>query len=419
MFARISPAGHRGVTLRWVAAPTVGTVRIALVAEQFLPHVNGVTHSVLRVLEHLRDRGHEAMVIAPSYEKTLFLGSVDHVDGVRIERIPSLPLAGYPEVRVASCSVARMQRILNRFAPDVVHVASPFILGWQAIQAANGLGLPCVAVYQTDVPGYAARYGAPVLEKAMWSHVRTMHNTATLTLAPSTASIAALHEHGVQRVHMWRRGVDTARFRPELRDHAWRERVGGGRRLVGYVGRLAPEKQVSDLVVLDSLPDTRVVVIGSGPEKESLRTLLPNAHFEGFLAGTELATAMASLDVFVHPGEHETFCQTIQEAMASGVPVVAVGRGGPLDLVDSSRTGWLYRPGDTEQLRERVRDLVGDDAKRLAFARTAHRTVQPRTWAGVCDQLVEHYERARTVNARRLRARAGSSLERTGPAGSQ
>lgn len=387
----------------------MGGVRIALVAEQFLPHVNGVTHSVIRVLEHLRDRGHEAMVIAPSYEKTLFLGSVDHVDGVRVERIRSLPLAGYPEVRMASCTVTRMQRILSRFAPDVVHVASPFILGWQAIQAARGLGLPCVAVYQTDVPGYAARYGAAVLEKAMWSHVRTMHNTATLTLAPSTASIASLHEHGVQRVHMWRRGVDTARFRPELRDHAWRDRVGGGRRLVGYVGRLAPEKQVADLVVLDSLPDTRVVVIGSGPEKDALRTLLPNASFEGFLTGDALATAMASLDVFVHPGEHETFCQTIQEAMASGVPVVAVGRGGPLDLVDSSCNGWLYRPGDTGALRERVRDLVGDDAKRLAFARAAHRTVQSRTWAGVCDELLGHYGRACRISARLGTRRAGAA----------
>ena len=375
-------------------------MRIALVAEQFLPHVNGVTHSVIRVLEHLRDQGHEAMVIAPSYEKTLFLGSVDHVDGVRVERIPSLPLAGYPEVRVASCTVNRMQRILARFAPDVVHVASPFILGWQAIQAARGLGLPCVAVYQTDVPGYAARYGAAVLEKGMWSHVRTMHNSATLTLAPSSASVAALHEHGVQRVHMWRRGVDTVRFSPDRRDDAWRERVGGGRRIVGYVGRLAPEKQVADLVVLDSLPDTQLVVVGSGPQKEALRTLLPHAHFEGFRSGTELAAIMASLDVFVHPGEHETFCQTIQEAMASAVPVVAVGRGGPLDLVDSSRNGWLYRPGDTESLRERVRDLVGDEAKRLAFARTAHRTVQSHTWGAVCEQLLEHYERARRVNAR-------------------
>ncbi|KHE74623.1 GDP-mannose-dependent alpha-mannosyltransferase [Kocuria marina] len=375
-------------------------MRIALVAEQFLPHVNGVTHSVIRVLEPLRDHGHEAMVIAPSYEKTLFLGSVDHVDGVRIERIPSLPLAGYPEVRVASCTVSRMQRILARFAPDVVHVASPFVLGWQAIQAAKGLGLPCVAVYQTDVPGYAARYGASVLETAMWSHVRAMHNSAALTLAPSTASISQLHEHGVQRVHMWRRGVDTSRFRPALRDHAWRERVGGGKRLVGYVGRLAPEKQVADLAAIDALPDTRLVIIGSGPGEESLRSVLPNAHFEGFLTGTELATAMASLDVFVHPGEHETFCQTIQEAMASGVPVVAVGRGGPLDLVDSSRNGWLYAPGDLAGLRERVRDLAGDDAKRLAFARTAHQCVQERTWGAVCEQLLGHYERARTVTSR-------------------
>ena len=142
------------------------------------------------------------------------------------------------------------------------------------------------------------------------------------------------------------------------------------------------------------------MIIGSGPGKESLRSVLPNAHFEGFLTGTELATAMASLDVFVHPGEHETFCQTIQEAMASGVPVVAVGRGGPLDLVDSSRNGWLYAPGDLAGLRERVRDLAGDDAKRLAFARTAHQCVQERTWGAVCEQLLGHYERARTVTSR-------------------
>ncbi len=374
-----------------------------MVAEQFLPHINGVTHSVVRVLEYLRAQGHEAMVIAPTYEKLGALGSVDSMDGIRVQRIASIPLAGYPDVRVASCTVARMQRILTRFQPDVVHVASPFVLGWQAIQAAKNLGLPCVSIYQTDVPGYAARYGAPVLENVLWSHVRNMHNSSTVTLAPSTASISSLHEHGVQRVRMWRRGVDTRRFNPARRDHEWRERVGGGRKLVGYVGRLAPEKQVQDLVVLDSLPDTRLVIVGSGPEKEKLRMLLPNAYFVGFLDGDELATAMASLDVFVHPGEHETFCQTIQEAMASAVPVVAVGRGGPVDLVDSSRNGWLYKPGDTEMLRDRVLDLVGDNAKRAAFSRTAYTTVQTRTWNAVCDQLMEHYAQARTVASRARR----------------
>lgn len=375
-------------------------MRIAVVAEQFLPHMNGVTHSVLRVVEHLRAHGHRVMVVAPSYEKGLFPGAEPGLPGVHVERIPSLPLAGYPEVRVAGCTVHRMQRVLSRFAPDVVHVASPFVLGWRAIQAAAALGLPSVAVYQTDVPGYAARYGAGVLETALWAHVRTMHNAATLTLAPSTASLRQLRGHDVQRVHLWRRGVDTVRFRPELRDHAWRERVGQGRRLVGYVGRFAPEKQVADLAVLDSLPGTRLVVVGSGPEKDALRTALPRTHFEGFRTGDELAAVMASLDVFVHPGEHETFCQTIQEAMASGVPVVAVGRGGPLDLVDSSRNGWLYPPGNTARLRELVQDLVGDDAKRRAFAATARRTVQGRTWQAVCDELLGHYERAMATSPR-------------------
>ena len=373
-------------------------MRVALVAEQFLPHVNGVTHSVLRVAEQLRARGHRVMVVAPSYEKVRGPETVPELPGVAVERIPSLPLAGYPEVRVAGCTVHRMQRLLESFAPDVVHVASPFVLGWRALQAAASMRLPSIAVYQTDVPGYAGRYGIGALEPALWAHVRTMHNSATLTLAPSTASVQQLQKHGVQRVHRWGRGVDTARLRPELRDDAWRERVGGGRRIVGYVGRLAPEKQVADLAVLDALPDARLVVVGSGPEKQALRRALPNAHFEGFRSGAALASVMASFDLFVHPGEHETFCQTIQEAMACAVPVVAVGRGGPLDLVTPSHNGWLYPPGDTARLREHVRDLLGDDAKRLAFAATAHRTVQDRTWESVCSELLGHYEHARAAS---------------------
>jgi phosphatidylinositol alpha 1,6-mannosyltransferase len=114
--------------------------------------------------------------------------------------------------------------------------------------------------------------------------------------------------------------------------------------------------------------------------------------FTGFLGGAELARAVASFDLFVHPGEFETFCQTIQEAMASGVPVVATGRGGPLDLVENSRTGWLYEPGDLAGLRARVMDLMGDDAKRRAFAAAAHASVQGRTWSALGDELVRHYQ---------------------------
>ena len=115
------------------------------------------------------------------------------------------------------------------------------------------------------------------------------------------------------------------------------------------------------------------------------------AHFAGFLGGDALAEAVASFDLFVHPGEFETFCQTIQEAMASGVPVVATGRGGPLDLVENSRTGWLYEPGNLTQLRAYVQDLMGDDAKRRAFATAAAASVQGRTWPVLSAELVRHY----------------------------
>lgn len=365
-------------------------MRIALVAESFLPQINGVTHSILRVLEHLQERGDEVLVIAPSTQDT---DVPREVHGARVHRLPSMPLAGYTNVRVALGGVARVKRILAGYAPDVVHLASPFVLGWRAAQAAHQLGIPSVAIYQTEVPGYAARYGVPFLENWAWNRVEQIHLLATRTLVPSSFALNQFLGRGIPRVEMWRRGVDTQRFSPEKRDDAWRAKVApGGERIIGYVGRLAVEKQVEDLAVLADLPGTRLVIVGNGPQREALAAALPRAVFTGFLGGEDLARAVASFDLFVHPGEFETFCQTIQEAMASGVPVVATGRGGPLDLVENSRTGWLYEPGDLAALRSRVADLTGDDAKRRAFATAAHSSVQGRTWHALGEELVQHYQ---------------------------
>jgi len=270
------------------------------------------------------------------------------------------------------------------------------------VQAAEELGIPSVAVYQTEVPRYAVKYGVPWLEDVLWNHVTRLHNMATLTLAPSSFTLRQLHRVGVRRVHLWGRGVDSQRFHPSKRDDALRaELAPGGERLIGFVGRLAHEKQVEDLRVLADLPGTRLVVIGSGPLREQLEQQLPGAHFAGFQGGEDLARHVASLDLFVHPGESDTFGQTLQEAMASGVPVVAVGRGGPLDIVDPSRTGWIYQPGDLDDLRARVSDLIYDDVKRAAFAQAAWESVQGRTWPVLCEQLVGYYEKAIHVQHRR------------------
>ncbi|MHA7218490.1 glycosyltransferase family 4 protein [Arthrobacter sp. MDT1-48-3] len=376
-------------------------MRIAVVAESFLPQMNGVTQSLLHVLAHLRSRGDEVLVIAPSSSR-----SDDEapawVEGYPVHALPSVPLSGYATVRLAAGTVARVRRLLADFRPDVVHVASPFVLGWRAVQASAQLGLPTVSVYQTEVPAYAARYGFPWLEPLLWQRVQNIHDASTLTLVPSSAALDQLRSRGVQRLNLWRRGVDTERFSPDRFDAAWRATVAEPHeRIIGYVGRLAAEKQVEDLAVLDALPGTRLVIIGSGPQQEELRTRLPRAHFAGFQAGLDLARRVATFDLFVHPGESETFCQTIQEAMASGVPVVAVGRGGPLDLVDPSRTGWIYGPGDLQGLRAAVADLVGDDAKRRAFGRAAHASVQGRTWPVLCEQLTTYYGKAIAVQRKR------------------
>ena len=144
------------------------------------------------------------------------------------------------------------------------------------------------------------------------------------TLAPSSMSIAELEAHGIHNIYHWGRGVDTVRFHPSKRSDALRLTWDpeGTKVIVGFVGRLAAEKGVRRLRVLDARPDVQVVIVGSGPDHDSLVDACPNAVFTGALSGEDLAEAYASFDVFVHTGEFETFCQTIQEALASGVPVI-------------------------------------------------------------------------------------------------
>ncbi len=375
-----------------------GGVRVALVAETFLPQVNGVVGSLLHVLRHLREQGHETLVIAPRHDES---PDPRALHGAELALLPSIPTPGYPELRLTVTSALRLSAILREFRPDVVHLASPFLLGWQALRAADAQGIPTVAVYQTDVPGYAQRYGIPGLAPAFSRHVARIHQRATLTLAPSTSAMAELVGLGVTRLRHWARGVDGERFHPGRRDERWRRQVAPeGELVIGYVGRLAPEKQVADLAAIAGIPGTRLVIVGDGPERPALEQAMPDAVFLGFLEGEPLARAVAGFDVFVHPGENETFCQTVQEALASGVPVVATGKGGPVDLVQSSRTGWLYRPGDLDDLRRRVLDLVGDDAKRRAFAAAARDSVAHRTWARLGDELLGHYRHAMTAAAR-------------------
>src|SRR3984957_9865552 len=236
-------------------------VRVAIVAESFLPHVNGVSNSVIRVLEHLSRTGHEALVIAPDNPPGQPRADRIH-EGVRVHRVPSRM---FPRVTTLPLGVPmpRMVSVLRGFDPDVVHLASPALLGYGGVKAARWLGVPTVAVYQTDVPGFAASYGIPMTTRAAWAWFRHLHSLADRTLAPSTATMESLAAQRIPRVHRWARGVDLYRFAPSGRDDELRRQWSpDGKPIIGFVGRLAPEKHVDRLVGLANTGAVQVVVVG-------------------------------------------------------------------------------------------------------------------------------------------------------------
>lgn len=377
-------------------------MRVVIVTESFPPDVNGVAHCALQTARHLVARGHSPLVVAPASPKSpaspgpggAFIAGTgvgaDLQAPCPVVRVPSLPLPGYPQVRVALPS-RRVAAAIVEHRADIVHLASPFILGVRGMAAAARLGIPAVAIYQTDLAGYARTY-VHAGEAAAWRRIRSVHAAADRTLAPSSAALHDLEAHGIPRVSLWPRGVDTVRFRPDLRDEALRRELApNGEVLVGYVGRLAPEKHVELLSGVCGMGGVRVVVVGDGPSEPGLRESLPGAVFLGRRTGDDLARIFASLDVFAHTGPFETFCQTVQEAMASGVPVVAPAAGGPLDLVAHGRTGLLVPPRDAVAVRDAVWSLVADPGLRTAYGAAGRAMVEGRTWAAVGDQLIGHY----------------------------
>jgi phosphatidylinositol alpha 1,6-mannosyltransferase len=345
----------------------------------------------VRVAENLVRKGHQPLVIAPESGRT-GAAEADSRLPYPVERVPSVPLPGYPSFRLGLPSPATRKAIV-RHQTDVVHLASPVALGAWGTRVARAEHLPTIAVYQTDLPSYARAYRlGRATEAFAWHWLRDVHNTAGRTLAPSSMTAAELDAHGLERVWLWGRGVDTERFHPSFRYERLRAEIApDGEVIVGYVGRLAIEKRVDLLAAVAALPGVKLAVTGGGPMEEELRAALPSAAFLGMRYGEDLARIYASLDLFVHTGPFETFGQTIQEASASGLPVIAPASGGPVDLVEDGETGYLIAPGDPGALSSAVRKLADDPALRAAFGAAARRRVLGRTWSALSDELLGHY----------------------------
>lgn len=372
--------------------------RIAIVTESYLPTFNGVTNTVEQVSRQLTARGYEVLIIAPSIPPNATKPSVEEW-GAQVVRVPSVLVPGKTLYR-AALPLPQVGKAIEKFKPDVVHLASPILVGAAGAHAAQKLNIPSVSIFQTDIAGFAQKYGFNITGPVeLW--LRHIHNQTDMTLAPSSVTGRKLLEMGIRRVHLWGRGVDSVAFHPRKHNDAWRQAVApNGEKIVGFVGRLAPEKQVQLMKVAHDTPGVKVVLVGDGPSRDELQKLMPNAHFTGMLRGEDLATALASFDVFVHTGPNETFCQTVQEAMASGVPVIAPAAGGPVDLVDHGERGFLFEPGSTDSLKLQLDKLLRNESLRKAFGATGRAFAESRTWSGLTDQLLGHYQSVTSEFAR-------------------
>ncbi|NJN96604.1 MAG: glycosyltransferase family 1 protein [Anaerolineales bacterium] len=364
-------------------------MRIAFFTETFLPKVDGIVNTLCHVLDHLAMRGHASLLFAPE-------GGPARYANTPVVGLSGFPFPLYPELKLVPPHINLGPR-LAAFQPDLIHVLNPVSLGLVGLQQARQLGVPLVASYHTDVPGFAVRWGLGMFHDMLWSYFRWLHNQADLNLCPSRVTLAELEEQGFQRLKVWSRGVDTVRFNPRRRQPEWRQRLTGGQPdapLFVYVGRLSPEKRVDWLApVLEAIPSARLAIVGDGPARPALERRLTNTPtvFTGYLGGDDLAHAYAAADIFVFPAANETLGNVVLEAMASGLPVIAPRAGGLLDHVVDGQTGLLFDPESQAHLISTAQQLAGNPDYAHSLGAAGRDRIETQSWTAVLDGLLDDY----------------------------
>jgi glycosyltransferase involved in cell wall biosynthesis len=365
--------------------------------------VSGVGVTLLRLVKALEARGHEVRVYSASY--SLPEGESDRPE---VHRSPSIPLFLYPDVQWAFPRLRDVTDDLARFSPDVVHVATEFALGLAGLKAARQLKCPIIASAHTDYDKYAARYGVEWALRVGWLYLRWFYGQAYRVLCPSRIYQEHLRTRGVVHTGIWSRGVDPMEFHPQFRTESYRQAlgVGPGDLLVTYIGRIAREKNLAQLVAAwEALAPERgtaqLALVGRGPlEEEIRRRQLPGVHVLGLMHGRALAEAYASADLFVFPSATETFGNSLLEAMGSGLPCLAAGAAGVLEFAQHGRNALLVTPNSSGAIAQGLGRLLKDAALRQRLAQGGLASAAERRWDEVYDQLLNDYREA--IENRRL-----------------
>ncbi|MBH8572156.1 glycosyltransferase family 1 protein [Nostocaceae cyanobacterium CENA369] len=367
-------------------------MRIALFTETFLPKVDGIVTRLRHTVDHLQRHGNQVLVIAPD-------GGIAEHKGAKVYGVSGFPLPLYPELKMALPRPS-IGYALEEFQPDIIHVVNPAVLGLSGIFYSKVLKIPLVASYHTHLPQYLQHYGLGMLEGVLWELLKGAHNQAALNLCTSTAMMEELTAHGIERVHVWQRGVDTELFHPDLASIEMRSRLSQNHPespLLLYVGRLSAEKEIERIKpILEAIPQARLALVGDGPHRQALEKHFAdtNTHFVGYLIGQELGSAFASADAFIFPSRTETLGLVLLEAMAAGCPVVAARSGGIPDIVTEGVNGYLFEPkADIQDAIAATVRLLQQKQEREIIRQNARREAESWGWAAATSQLQDYYQK--------------------------
>ena len=368
--------------------------RIAFFTGAYNHIADGVSLTLNRLVSYLEAHDTEALIFAP----TIADPPLEHA-GV-LAPVPSIPVPQRPEYRISLGLTPNARTLLRTFRPHLFHIATPDLLGYQALRFAGRKGIPAVASYHTHFSSYLKYYGFGKLEARSWRYLRRFYGQCRHVYAPSQSMADALRDQGVEKgLRLWPRGVDTHRFNPSRRDAAWRHAIGvrDDEPLVSFIGRVVREKGISTFAeVVRSLEEQgvphRSMIVGDGPMLDELRRRLPRTLFAGRLENGQLARAYASSDVFLFPSDTETFGNVTLEAMASGIPAVCADATGSRTLVKHGETGWLVPAGDAAAFAQAVRRLIQDESERRRMGAAARDAARAYDWNAVMARMVRYYD---------------------------
>ena len=390
------------------------SIRAAVVTETWPPEINGVSLTIARFVEGLRQRGHDIQLVRPRQDgadRAAIAAGYQEVltRGMSIPRYPSLKL-GLPAKRA-------LEKLWTYRRPDVVHIVTEGPLGWSALRAADKLRIPAVSDFRTNFHAYSRHYGIGWLGKPILAYLRKFHNRTLCTMVPTENLRAELSALGFRGLRVVSRGVDTALFNPSRRSEALRASWGAAPSdpVLLHVGRIAPEKNLDVLIAAYDrarrrAPRTRLVLVGEGPAQRELQARCPDAVFAGVQRGEYLAAHYASGDVFLFPSLTETYGNVTAEAMASGLAVVAYDYAAAAALIRHGENGLLAKFGDAKTFAAIADGLVGDPAGIADLGAQARMDMLAQDWTRVVQQLESVLEGA--VGRGRAYGRSGARRTR-------